>query len=179
MQIEIRDIKIQNRLFCEKTVLELPNHGLYVIHGDNGSGKTLLLRTMFIETNAEACYVSQSNERIIENTGCIENITLFDEDKKKDAIRQLEYFHLEYLMNRDMEKLSGGEKRLVCLLRGFLSEGEFLFIDEPTNDIDLKNIDRLLDLLRDFKKINILLLFPMMTELMQLLTKSMFCKTKN
>jgi ATP-binding cassette subfamily F protein uup len=49
-----------------------------------------------------------------------------------------------------LNKLSGGEKRRLQLIRILLSNPNFLILDEPTNDFDLATLSILEDFLREF-----------------------------
>ena len=50
-----------------------------------------------------------------------------------------------------MDKLSGGEKRRLKLMTVLMANPNFLILDEPTNDLDLKTISWLEDFLIDFR----------------------------
>ena len=49
-----------------------------------------------------------------------------------------------------IEKLSGGEKRRLYLLRVLMGNPNFLVLDEPTNDLDIKTLSILEDFLQKF-----------------------------
>ena len=72
-------------------------------------------------------------------------------DGKLSATKLLERF----LFNGDMQyspigKLSGGEKRRLYLLRVLMSAPNILFLDEPTNDLDIETLAILEDYLDGF-----------------------------
>lgn len=50
-----------------------------------------------------------------------------------------------------VEKLSGGEKRRLQLLLMFMSEPNFLILDEPTNDLDITTLNILEEFLLNFQ----------------------------
>ncbi len=51
---------------------------------------------------------------------------------------------------RDIETLSGGEKRRVAMCRAIVSRPDLLILDEPTNHLDPESIDWLAGFLEDF-----------------------------
>ena len=60
------------------------------------------------------------------------------------ARRQLAEFDLTALADRPVQRLSGGEKRLVCLAGLFAMAPRLLLLDEPTNGLDARSEARLL-----------------------------------
>ncbi|MDG2916290.1 energy-coupling factor ABC transporter ATP-binding protein [Bisgaard Taxon 10/6] len=65
------------------------------------------------------------------------------------ARRQLEKLGMDYLKDRSVNVLSGGEKNFVALAGVLAMRPEMLLLDEPTNGLDSKNIEKLTALLRD------------------------------
>ena len=53
-----------------------------------------------------------------------------------------------------VEKLSGGEKKRLQLMRVLVKNPNFLILDEPTNDLDLDTLQLLEDFLRIFQNLN-------------------------
>lgn len=93
-----------------------------------------------------------------------ENLSYPDEKLGDSALRLIKYFKLEELMNRKYNfsiseesdtsfknTFSGGEKRRFNLVRCLSKKAEVYILDEPTNDLDAKNVSRLLKLLNQLK----------------------------
>jgi len=59
------------------------------------------------------------------------------------ALRALEGLGIAHLADRVAHRLSGGEKRLVCLAGLFAMDPAVLLLDEPTNGVDAANGARL------------------------------------
>jgi ABC-type phosphate transport system ATPase subunit len=66
---------------------------------------------------------------------------------------------LNILLNQSLDKLSGGQKRLLYLIREILAlkispreQQKILFLDEPFNDIDLKNLSFIKRMINDVRK---------------------------
>ncbi len=92
--------------------------------------------------------------------------TPFDAPNKhhlEEMILRKDSWHLEKRINvlinslnapdskRDIETLSGGEKRRVALCRALISKPDLLILDEPTNHLDTKSIEWLEDFLAGYK----------------------------
>lgn len=52
---------------------------------------------------------------------------------------------------RNIESLSGGEKRRVAMARAVVSQPDFLILDEPTNHLDPESIEWLAEFLENFR----------------------------
>ena len=48
--------------------------------------------------------------------------------------------------------LSGGEKKRINLARAFIKPADLYILDEPTNELDKKNVDIVLKILKQLKK---------------------------
>ncbi|HWJ73951.1 MAG TPA: ABC transporter ATP-binding protein [Kaistia sp.] len=150
------------------------------IVGPNGAGKTTLLRTIVglekpasgtVRLFGAACgeerqfrqyrprigYLFQDSDdqlfcpTVIEdvafgplNTGCDES------EAERRAAAALADLGIGHLAERVSHRLSGGEKRLVCLAGLLAMKPDVLLLDEPTNGVDNENGRRLRDALRAF-----------------------------
>jgi biotin transport system ATP-binding protein len=59
---------------------------------------------------------------------------------------------IEHLVDRLISGLSGGEKQLVALASVLCTEPDFLVLDEPTTQLDLKFRNRFLRILQQLPK---------------------------
>lgn len=70
----------------------------------------------------------------------------------KDKIHTVcKRFNLEYLLNRDTNTLSGGEKQKVALLSVLLTDPEVILLDEPTAFLDPESAEQFIQLLNDIR----------------------------
>ena len=60
------------------------------------------------------------------------------------------YFFTPTMQQMPVSRLSGGEKRRLSLLKVLITNPNVLFLDEPTNDLDIYTIEILEDYLEDF-----------------------------
>ncbi|MEQ8623822.1 MAG: ABC-F family ATP-binding cassette domain-containing protein [Vicingaceae bacterium] len=138
------------------------------IAGKNGVGKTTFLNMLMglekvdggkIVTGetVQFGYYTQSgiqlkeDKRIIEVVKDIAEIIPLEKGKKITASQLLERFLFPPKQQyTQVSKLSGGEKKRLYLLTILMSNPNFLILDEPTNDLDIKTIQILEDFLMEF-----------------------------
>lgn len=69
------------------------------------------------------------------------------EEARKRVAMILEDFGIEYLHDKVIYNLSGGEKKLVALAGVLVCEPKLMLLDEPTNALDEKMQKKLMDIL--------------------------------
>ena len=137
------------------------------IIGPNGAGKSTLIKMITgwdtpdsgeirIGQTVRIGYFSQENEALDGSQRVIDAMTSIGEyvhtvDGLISASNMLDRFlfppSVQYMK---VEKLSGGEKRRLYLLRVLMSEPNVLILDEPTNDLDIRTMTILEDYLDHF-----------------------------
>ncbi len=137
------------------------------IIGPNGCGKSTLLKiidgilepdtgSVEVGQTIKIGYFSQENEYMDESLKIIDYVKEVGEyittsDGKITASQMLENFLFAGTMQwSKIEKLSGGEKRRLYLLRVLMSAPNVLILDEPTNDLDIQTLTILEDYLDRF-----------------------------
>ncbi len=81
-------------------------------------------------------------------------------EKTKELIKD---FNLQELFERNQANesikniLSGGEKRRINLIRSFSKDSEIYIFDEPTNDLDSKNVEKVLSKIVELKENSIVI----------------------
>jgi ATP-binding cassette subfamily F protein uup len=87
---------------------------------------------------------SKRHEKLEHRIGTLEGWTL-------DTRIEIAMAHLNCpAADRDIETLSGGEKRRVAMCRAIVSSPDFLILDEPTNHLDPESIEWLAEFLEEF-----------------------------
>ncbi|MCM1529864.1 MAG: ABC-F family ATP-binding cassette domain-containing protein [Alistipes sp.] len=137
------------------------------IVGCNGAGKSTLLRIMTGELapdrgsvihgdTVRIGYFSQECESMDPSLRVIEYIRetadrIQTPDGTVTAAQMLERFlFTPELQWSRIEKLSGGERKRLYLLKILMEAPNILFLDEPTNDLDIATLTILEDYLSDF-----------------------------
>lgn len=153
-------------LFRHFTYIFLKNDRIGII-GDNGCGKSTLLKIMtnlvkpdegYVEIGdtIKIGYFSQENEYLDEKKRVIDYIRDTAEivqttEGPQTAAKMLEQFLFDATLQYSLiEKLSGGEKRRLYLLKVLMESPNFLILDEPTNDLDIQTLGILEDYLTRF-----------------------------
>lgn len=164
---EARDFNLRYRdwLFKEDLNFSWRGNIRMALKGRNGSGKSSLLKALLnpspLETrgelrfgNLKTLYIDQRGENLNDSISVLENVRENSNLEESEVRNQLARF----LFTKDMvfqkvKSLSGGERLRASLAKGLLStdKPELLILDEPTNNLDLKNIEFLEDIVREFK----------------------------
>lgn len=137
------------------------------ILGENGCGKSTLLKCLAKEIEIDAGsvvhgetvkigYFHQGHEEMDEAQRVIDYIRETSNEIETSegtfsATQMLERFLFDSKsMYQPVGSLSGGEKRRLYLLKILMQAPNILFLDEPTNDLDLATLQILEDYLDDF-----------------------------
>jgi len=73
-------------------------------------------------------------------------LTLEDEEKVEQAI---EYMGLKNLENRFIDELSGGQRQMAYIAMVIAQDTEYIFLDEPLNNLDMKHSVQIMKILRN------------------------------
>ncbi|QOW60411.1 ABC transporter ATP-binding protein [Treponema pedis] len=81
----------------------------------------------------------------------LENIGLSKKQMDERLNDMLELFPINHLLNRDIFKLSGGEKQILCIAASYISGTEIIILDEPSSNLDEENITIIKEMLIKLK----------------------------
>lgn len=143
-------------LFSDFSYIFLRDDRIGIV-GDNGAGKSTLLKVIVGELQPDTGYVemgptvkigyfSQENESLDRSMRVIDYIKetaefVRTEEGLVSASKMLERFLFDStLQYSKIEKLSGGEKRRLYLLKVLMEAPNVLILDEPTNDLDIQTL---------------------------------------
>ncbi len=71
---------------------------------------------------------------------------------ENDAVEALKRVGLGHRLNHIPSHLSGGEQQRVCIARALINEPNILLADEPTGNLDQKNGDLVLNLIKELHR---------------------------
>jgi ATP-binding cassette subfamily F protein uup len=137
------------------------------IIGPNGCGKSTLMKLIAGEIQGDAGsreigstvkigYFSQENEyldpekRVIDYIRDTAEYVRIGNDLISASVMLERFLFDGTLQYQKIEKLSGGEKRRLYLLKVLMEAPNLLLLDEPTNDLDIQTLAILEDYLDDF-----------------------------
>ena len=157
--LELKDItiSISDRYLIKNLNLILNNGDKLAIIGEEGNGKSTLLKSILgICEYAEISgninlkgnkigYLEQSisNDKLDKS---VYEFLFIDDSDYYDKINNL-YKYLEIIsltddiLKQEIRTLSGGEKVKISILKLLLNEYDILFLDEPTNDLDIETLE--------------------------------------
>lgn len=167
--IEFRDVDFA---YGDKQILShfnllLQNKDRLGIVGDNGVGKSTLLNLIagqlqpqsgqvIIGETVRVAYFSQKIEGLDESKRVINYLQeVAEEVKTGSGTTSIAELLEQFLFPRSshgtlIEKLSGGEKKRLYLLKLLLEKPNVLLLDEPTNDLDIATLTVLENFLQGF-----------------------------
>lgn len=156
--LQVKDLNLyiqkDNRLLIKDFSLSLNDGDKIVIIGEEGNGKSTLLKYLYDESLVEG-YVYATGT--ILRRGVFGYLPQFLEEKVQELTLQ-EYFqdvniydnyslvsslNLDYdflVSDQLIKTLSGGEKVKIQLLKLLCTRPDALFLDEPSNDLDIETL---------------------------------------
>ena len=151
---------------------------LFAFLGENGAGKSTtinMLCTILQKTSGDVNIcgykLGSEDDKIREKIGVVfqgsvlDNVLTVKENlysrgsyyglSKKEIAARIEEFdaslNISELLNRRYDKLSGGQRRRVDIVRALIHKPEILFLDEPTTGLDPKTRKQVWDYIKDHK----------------------------
>lgn len=160
---------------------ELPERGLVAIYGKSGSGKTTLLNIIggLDKQDGGKVYIDGEctsgktdrirNEKIgfifqnyyLENgytiAGILRNQMLIAGFRDEDEIRRrteeaLKLVDMQRYQNKQGNALSGGQQQRVAIARAIVKGSDIILADEPTGNLDAENTIKVMDILKEISK---------------------------
>lgn len=168
--------KFKDNLIFSHVNVEFEEGKIYGIVGENGSGKTVFLKTLcglLKPSSGKVVYNGKTLKEdfdflpsigiIIEKPGFFDEMTGFDNLKllasiqntiNDDRIREvLEYVHLEN-NKKVVKKYSLGMKQRLGIAQAMMENPDILILDEFSNALDTEGVEMTHNLLRDLKQKN-------------------------
>ncbi|WP_037608186.1 ABC-F family ATP-binding cassette domain-containing protein [Streptacidiphilus rugosus] len=164
-------IKAGDKLLLERLTWQLGPGDRVSLVGVNGAGKTSLMRAMqaawasegerqpaggkvVVGRTVKLAYLSQevaelpATLRVLEAVEQVRSRVDLGKGREMSASQLCETFGFTKEKQwTPVADLSGGERRRLQLLRLLMDEPNVLFLDEPTNDLDIETLSQLEDLL--------------------------------
>lgn len=139
------------------------------IIGPNGSGKSTFIKLLLgllkpdsgkvrFGTNIDITYVDQDRNELNPEDSLIKTLcptggdTVFLKDREMHVAGYLKQFLFHpKIIHSKVSTLSGGERNRLLLAKSLIKPGNFMVLDEPTNDLDMETLDLLIEILSDYE----------------------------
>lgn len=183
MMIKINDLSknIKGAYVLEHINLELSSGTIYGVVGQNGSGKTMLLRAIagLIQPTSGNIYINDKQLHkelsfppemgiLIEKpellnylTG-MENLMLLAEIRNVVSRNQIEdymkRFGLDPASKKIVKKYSLGMKQKIGIIQAIMESPELMILDEPFNGLDEATVQMLYGMFKEYKEAGKLLI---------------------
>lgn len=184
MSIELANVskKIKNEWVLKDITLQMKSGKIYGITGNNGSGKSMLMKAIcgFIEINQGSIKVNDTaiigGKQYIKNAGIIiespdflynltgyENLKVLGDIKKEindtDIISTLSLVGLNLVKHKKVKNYSLGMKQRLRIAQAIMESPDILILDEPFNGLDKQGVLEIQEILLQYKnETNLLIL---------------------
>lgn len=143
-------------LWAENLNLQITSGERIVLHGLNGSGKTTLIKLILGSLEPQTGTIYRADNKAVyidQNYSLIDNSLNIYEQAQKFNTTALQEYEIKIRLSRflfsreDWDKscraLSGGERMrlMICCLTISNQSPDIIVLDEPTNNLDIQNIE--------------------------------------
>ncbi|WKB49916.1 ATP-binding cassette domain-containing protein (plasmid) [Lactococcus lactis subsp. lactis] len=175
MFIELNQVskEVKNRKLLSDVSFQVEKQEIVALEGINGSGKTLILEAVLgLMKVSGTVKVMDHVVRVqdpypikagvmIENPSLIEDFTAYQNLEllrrlepevvdSKQIVELLEYFELNRFPKQKVKKFSLGMKQKLGIAQAMLGAHPLIVLDEPTNALDTKSLEKLKALILDY-----------------------------
>lgn len=179
--IEIKDLSKSygTNKAVDNLSLKVKEGELYAFLGVNGAGKSTTISMICGNLKKDSGTISICGKEVITNTSFIKNsigvvfqdsvldkdLTVYDNlrfraslynivglefDERYEELNEL--FDLNEIKNKQLKKLSGGQKRRVDIARSIIHKPKILILDEPTTGLDPGTRKKIWSIIRKLRK---------------------------
>ena len=154
---EIKPLKINDRVLCKDASIQIKASDHIVIIGNNGTGKTTLLKHIHNElknSDYKVGYMPQNYGDVLnEDMTVIDYVCpSLDKENRTKALTFLGSNKFkEEEMTSKIENLSGGQKAKLLLIKLILDKSQVLVLDEPTRNLSPLSNPVIRSILKEYK----------------------------
>ena len=158
LSLDIPVLLVEDKKLSQNIKLDVVGHEHICIIGDNGVGKTTLIREIYSILRArddiKLGYMPQTYEDILDNNASV--LDFISRDKSKDEITKARMYLGNMKFTQDemtgkISDLSNGTKAKLILMKFVLDKCDVLLLDEPTRNISPLSNPVIRKILKEFK----------------------------
>ena len=153
----------KKNLVLKNCSFSISKPGLWMLVGENGCGKSTLLKLIkgilqptygYIKRPSNLSLVFQNPDHQILMPTCGSELILNMKGNKSKRVINYKVKHflnsvgLEGFWKRPIHTLSGGQKQRLAIASAFISESNFILMDEPTAFLDKFSRKKILDIIK-------------------------------
>jgi len=165
IKIENVSKEIKNKIVLKQIDLHFEEGNCYMLHGHNGSGKTMLLRLIggLIQPTSGSIYCEKSirfgviiepaffeHETAYYNLKYLASINCVIDDEM--ILQWLKTFNLFNVKDNKVKTYSLGMKQRLALCQAFMEDPDVILLDEPFNAVDEDNLQIIYKVIREIKQ---------------------------
>lgn len=170
--------KYSNTIILDDISLKIQNEKITAIIGSNGAGKSTLIsilaRTLdkdsgeiFIDDKELSFWDTKELAKCLSILKQANNINVklsvkelisfgrfpysqgkLTEDDKRIIDEAISFMDLEHIKDRYIDELSGGQKQMVYIAMIIAQDTQYIFLDEPLNNLDMKHSVQIMKILQ-------------------------------
>jgi zinc transport system ATP-binding protein len=162
LRVSNLNVKLQNQIILDNINFSVKKGTTLAILGPNGAGKSVLFRALLnllpytgnVEWNEKVRigYVPQNVAVSDIPLSVKEFLTIGKNATDPENALRLVKLYDKSVLNKRLGALSGGQLRRVLIAWALVDEPNILFLDEPTNGIDVGSEEPIFLMLNDIKK---------------------------
>ena len=161
IEVQRLNLSVDNKLLIKDAIFKIKRGQKVGIIGDNGCGKTTLLKEILkrenenikVSSRVTIGYFDQSQSILKNEKSILDNVRENCSYEQSFVRINLDNFGFKGdEVYKIVNTLSGGEKVKVALCKVLLSDNNLLILDEPTNYLDIKAMEALEKALKNTDK---------------------------
>ncbi len=160
-------LKLSNKPLFNNLSFKIDSKGISAFIGPNATGKSSCIKLLigllkpdsgevFFSVNEKKRSIGYVPQKIILLRRNVEDnllhtlsISNYPMNERKKRIKEvLKFLKLEHLAKESARNLSAGHQQLISIIRALIIKPNFLFLDEPCSNLDLKTIAIIENLLK-------------------------------
>lgn len=139
------------------SIFSIKTPGMYVIVGNNGSGKTTFIENELKNKQSQQLDIAYFGQKNWKYKTTVRKFLEFPEINPQLVKKYCELFSIDaHYLDKDIQALSGGEFVKVELVRTLSLNTAIIILDEPTNSLDNRSTEILSNVLCELSKTKVI-----------------------